>query len=441
MALLYQGKKQPKKSPHFRAQFQAEITDLDYQGFGVTKVNGKTWFVENALPTELVQVSVVEDKRQYGKGITQKILRQSSERQTPKCADYGQCGGCQSQHIPLEMQRSAKQTSLFQRLQKLQPQGIEYMPMMVGEPWQYRRRVRLSLLWNAKQKQLDMGFRQKQSEQIVNITHCDVAVAEINALLPTLQALLSQFSQPKNFGHIELVAADNGVAMLLRYRQNLTETDRTLLKDFAEKSKVNLFLQDDNQVFQLYGEPPYYQINGLKLQFDIRDFIQVNAELNVKMVETALDWLALKDSDHVLDLFCGMGNFTLSLSQRVKSAVGIEGVLPMVEKARANAEQNGCQNVEFFRADLSQSFVDQPWAKGKFNKILLDPPRAGADFALAALCDLQAEKILYVSCNPATLVRDAEILLHSGYEIKKTAMIDMFSHTGHLESITLFVRK
>lgn len=441
MALLYQGKKQPKKSPHFRAQFQAEITDLDYQGFGVTKVNGKTWFVENALPTELVQVSVVEDKRQYGKGITQKILRQSPERQTPKCADYGLCGGCQSQHIPLEMQHSAKQTSLFQRLQKLQPQGIEYMPMMVGEPWQYRRRVRLSLLWNAKQKQLDMGFRQKQSEQIVNITHCDVAVAEINALLPTLQALLSQFSQPKNLGHIELVAADNGVAMLLRYRQNLAETDRTLLKYFAEKSKINLFLQDDNQVFQLYGEPPYYQISGLKLQFDIRDFIQVNAELNVKMVETALDWLALKDSDQVLDLFCGMGNFTLPLSRRVKSAVGIEGVLPMVEKARANAEQNGCQNVEFFRADLSQPFIEQPWAKGKFNKILLDPPRAGADFALAALCDLQAEKILYVSCNPATLVRDAEILLHSGYEIKKTAMIDMFSHTGHLESITLFVRK
>lgn len=444
MALLYQQKKQPQKAPHFGGQnnrFQAEITDLDYQGIGVAKVNGKTWFIENALPTELLEVQVLEEKRQYGKAVARKILRHSTVRQTPKCPDYQQCGGCQSQHIPVQMQRDAKQKSLFQRLQKLQSQQIELMPMLIGESWHYRRRVRLSLIWNTKQKKLEIGFRQKQSEQIVPITECVVAAPAINALLPSLQDLLAQFSQPKNLGHIELVAADNGVAMLLRYRQNLKQTDRTLLQNFAEKLKINLFLQDDEHIFQLSGEPPYYCIGDLQLQFDIRDFIQVNAELNLKMVATALDWLALNNQDNLLDLFCGMGNFTLPLSAKVKSAVGIEGVLQMVEKARANAERNGCKNVQFFQTDLAKSFAEQAWAKATFNKILLDPPRAGADFALNALCDLQAEKILYVSCNPATLVRDAEILLNAGYAIQKTAMIDMFSHTGHLESITLFVRK
>lgn len=443
MALLYQQKKRVKNPPHFSKQasfFEAEILELDYQGLGVAKVKGKTWFVENALPNELVQAQILEDKRQYGKAVTRKILRPAKERLTPKCAYYEQCGGCQSQHIPIKMQREAKQQSLFQRLYKLQPKGITLMPMISGDEWQYRRRIRLSLVWAVADKTLKMGFRRKQSEQIIPIACCEVAVDEINALLPKLQKLLSQFSQPQNLGHIELVVADNGVAMLLRYRQDLKENDRTLLKNFAEKLNINLFLQDDKQIFQLRGETPYYCIGDLRLQFDIRDFIQVNAELNLQMVATALDWLELNKQDNVLDLFCGMGNFTLPLSRYVKSAVGIEGVLPMVEKAKANAARNGCQNVEFFRADLSQSFGDQPWAKEVFNKILLDPPRAGADFALNALCDLQAEKMLYVSCNPATLIRDAEILLNAGYRIDKVAMIDMFSHTGHLESMTLFVR-
>lgn len=437
MVLLYTEKKQPKIIPHF----QADIVDLDHQGFGVAKVQGKTWFVENALPTERVEVKVLEEKRQYGQGVAHKILRHSEHRQVPQCADYSRCGGCQSQHIPVQMQREAKQKSLFQRLQKLQPQGIEFMPMIAGDEWQYRRRIRLSLNWNVKQRKVEMGFRQKHSEQIVPIRACHVAVSEINALLKPLEQLLQQYSQPKLLGHIELVAADNGVGMLLRHRQNLTENDRTLLRHFAEQFHLNLFLQDDNEISLFYGEPLYYELEGLRLSFDIRDFIQVNASLNRQMVQTALDWLELNKEDDVLDLFCGMGNFTLPLSRRVKSAVGIEGVLPMVEKARANAQQNACHNVEFFQADLAQSFRSQAWAARKFNKILLDPPRAGADFALNALCELEAEKVLYVSCNPATLVRDAEILLNAGYEIKKSAMIDMFSHTGHLESITLFEKK
>lgn len=437
MVLLYT----PNKTPKSATTMIADILELDYRGLGVAKINGKAWFVENALPLERVQIRVLEEKRQYGRAVVQKILQPSPTRQIPKCQYYGICGGCRGQHISIESQREAKQNALFRRLAKLQSEAIEYMPMIVGEPWHYRRRLRLSLGFNPKTKTLNIGFRQKASTEIVNITQCEVIDPILNKTLQKLTALLRRFSQPKLLGHIELVAADNTVVLLLRHLQNLSENDRSLLMAFAELENISLFVQDDHKIMHLYGELPYYQVDGLTLWFDVRDFIQVNAELNRTMVKTALDWLDLQPQDHVLDLFCGMGNFTLPLSRRVKSAVGIEGVLEMVHKAQSNAERNRCENVQFYQADLDCSFVDKPWATLPFNKILLDPPRTGAVFALNGLCALQAEKVLYVSCNPATLVRDAEILINSGYCIQKTAMLDMFPHTEHLESITLFEKK
>lgn len=434
MALFYTPQKSAQKTPHLPLLIQ----DLDYQGLGVAKAQGKIWFVENALPQEKVLVRVLQQKANYGHGVAEKILQPSAQRQQPKCEYYQQCGGCQSQHIAIEMQRESKQKALFERLQKLQPQAIEFMPMLAGEPWHYRRRLRLSLRFNPQSKKLDIGFRQKSQSQIVNIQHCAVIAPPLNALLPELIALLQQFSQPKQLGHVELTAADNGIAMLLRYSKNLAEIDRTLLQNFARQHQLMLFVQDDQQIQQWHGAPPEYEILGLKLQFDIRDFIQVNAQLNQQMVATALDWLDLQPSDQVLDLFCGMGNFTLPLSQRVKTAVGIEGVFEMVQKARHNAERNGCANVEFHQGDLDQPFLQQAWAAQRFDKILLDPPRSGAAFAIPALCQLQAQRILYVSCNPATLVRDAQMLLDAGYQLKKVAMIDMFPQTGHLESLSLF---
>ena len=435
MALLYA----PQKKPQTIHTITAEILDLDYQGLGVAKVNGKTWFIENALPGEKVIARVTEEKRQYGLAVAQKWLQKNTQRLTPACGYYKYCGGCQGQHIPLEMQCQAKQNALFSRLSKLQREPIELMPMISGAQWGYRRRIRLSLLWNAKNKCLDMGFRQKNSNQLVAIQQCLVAEPALNNLLPKLTALLSQFSQPKQLGHIELVNADNGIAMLLRYSRELNASDRQRLCHFAQVEGIHLFLQSDNGIERFYGEEPAYQLNdGSRLQFDIRDFIQVNGPLNQQMITTALDWLELQANDRVLDLFCGMGNFTLPLSRLAGVVVGVEGVQEMVIKAEQNAIANHCLNIQFYQTDLSASFVDKPWAREHFNKILLDPPRSGAAFALQALCDLNAEKILYVSCNPATLVRDAEILCNAGYRIQRTAMIDMFPHTAHLESITLF---
>lgn len=264
----------------------------------------------------------------------------------------------------------------------------------------------------------------------------------MNHILPKLTTLFSNWSTPKTLGHIELVKADNGVAMLLRHLGKLTEINRTLLLDLAKSENLTLFVQDDDNIQHLYGSLPYYQLKkDLRLQFDIRDFIQINDALNQRMVETAINWLELKNTDNVLDLFCGMGNFTLPISQLVKNTVGIEGVFAMVEKATNNALLNHCNNVRFYRADLDQPFTSQAWATQHFNKVLLDPPRNGAAFALNALCSLNPEKVLYISCNPATLVRDAEILLKFGYHLSKVAMIDMFPHTAHLESISLFEKE
>ncbi|HDR1844254.1 23S rRNA (uracil(1939)-C(5))-methyltransferase RlmD [Pasteurella multocida] len=431
----------PHQSAPRTTTFVAEILDLDYQGRGVAKVQGKTWFIENALPQEKVEVRIVDEKRHYGHGISCKILTPHPERQSAKCAYYSQCGGCQSQHIPIDMQRQAKQQALFQRLQQLQPQTT-FMPMIVAAPWHYRRRVRLSIRFHPKSKQLAMGLRQRNTQQIVNLQHCDVLEIPLSQLLPKLHLLFSTWSLPKNLGHVELVHADNGIAMLLRHTGNLAQTDRTLLTNFAQQENLMLFVQDDQQITQLHGEAPYYILrDGTKLQFDIRDFIQVNAVVNQKMIDTALEWLELTSNDNVLDLFCGMGNFTLPISRQVNQVVGIEGVGEMVEKAKRNAEQNQCDNVQFYQANLDQPFVQQHWASQHFNKILLDPPRTGAAFALHALCELGAEKILYVSCNPATLVRDTAILLQFNYRLKKVAMIDMFPNTGHLESISLFEKE
>ena len=428
MALLYtQGKPEKVTQP-----FTADILELDYQGLGVAKINGKTWFIENALPQEKVDVRVLEEKRQYGLGTATRILHPSPLRQQPQCHYFSQCGGCQNQHIPIELQRSAKQKALMQRLSRLQSTPIQFMPLLQGDEWGYRRRVRLSIGFDGKGRKLQIGLRRKNSQQIIPIERCVVLEQPLNNLLPKLTALFAQWSMPQQLGHIELVSADNGVAMLLRHVKNIAENDRTLLLNFAERHQLMLFVQEHDAIEHWRGAQPYYGLDdGLQLQFDIRDFIQTNADLNRQMITTALDWLSLHSQDHVLDLFCGMGNFTLPLSRKVKSAVGIEGVSAMVEKARANAERNRCTNVQFYQADL-----DQP-----FNKILLDPPRTGAAFALQALCQLAAEKILYVSCNPATLVRDTEILLNAGYQLDKVAMIDMFPHTGHLESISLYQKK
>lgn len=438
MAIFY-SEKVAKKAVKTTACQSVKIQSLDYQGLGIAKINGKTWFIENALPDEEVTFKIIEEKRQYGRGQAVKILKKSANRTKPSCLLYGQCGGCQMQHISLDLQREAKQNALFQRLQKLQTEKIAFKPMIIGNDKAYRRRAKLSIA--IQNGRLVMGFRLQNSNQIIPLASCEVLETELSKLLPKLQTLLANWKNPKKLGHIELVKADNTITLFLRHLGALSSQDSENLRQFAENENLSLFvMSEENQIDHLYGEPPYYEIQGLKLHFSVRDFIQVNASLNEKMVATALEWLELSTNDRVLDLFCGMGNFTLPIAQQAKSVIGIEGVEPMVEQARANVATSGLKNVEFYQTNLDEPFSDKAWAKEPFNKVLLDPARNGALFCLDHLAALQPERIVYVSCNPATLVRDAEKLLQFGYRLEKVAMIDMFPHTSHLESISLFVK-
>ncbi|MWQ06489.1 23S rRNA (uracil(1939)-C(5))-methyltransferase RlmD [Glaesserella parasuis] len=439
MALFYSDNS-AKKSAKPTALQTFHIQSLDYQGFGVAKVNGKTWFIENALPNEKVEAKIIEDKRQYGRATAVRFLQKSADRQTPFCSIYSQCGGCQMQHIPLALQRETKQQTLFNRLQKLQAEPIRFEPMLVGQGTNYRRRAKLSMA--VQKNTLVVGFRQANTQEIIPLNHCDILEPELNTLLPKLQQLFASWKNKKQLGHIELVQADNGVALLLRHIGELHSQDSDKLQRFVEQENLLLFVMTDkDQISQWRGEVPYYQINGLTLHFSIRDFIQINREMDKQMVNKAIVWLDLQPTDRVLDLFCGMGNFTLPIAPFVEEVVGIEGVEPMVAQAKQNAQTNQINNAKFYQTDLDKPFVDQPWAKAHFNKALLDPARNGAYFALDHLCELQPERIVYVSCNPATLVRDAEKLIAKGYRLSQSAMIDMFPHTAHLESISLFERR
>lgn len=438
MALFF-SEKNAKKRIKPTARLTLQIASLDYQGLGVAKHQGKTYFVENALPNEVVDVQIIEEKARYARAKNLNILQKSDLRQTPFCPHYGECGGCQMQHIPLSMQRESKQQTLFHRLQRLQNAPITQMPMIVGQDHAYRRRARLSIAW--QNGALQIGFRQSASERIVPLEECAVLSPALSTLLLPLQDFFAAW-QPKKLGHIELVEADNGVVMLLRHLGDLSPQDRENLQHFAAKQPLSLYLMNDQGEIELiYGDKPFYFVNGLALHFSVRDFIQVNRELNEKMVSTALQWLDLQPSDRVLDLFCGMGNFTLPIAMHAQNVVGVEGVAEMVIQAKQNAATSGLNNAEFYQTDLDQPFADKPWATLPFNKVLLDPARGGAFFALDHLCDLAPEKIVYVSCNPATLVRDAEKLIARGYRLTQSAIIDMFPHTAHLESISLFERQ
>jgi 23S rRNA (uracil1939-C5)-methyltransferase len=297
------------------------------------------------------------------------------------------------------------------------------------------------MMWDKKSQLLQFGFRRKQSKEIVTVTDCAVLEPSLNELLPELKSLLSVFKKPDQLGHVELVKGDNTSVLVLRHLSPLADKDLTALKEFAQQHQLTLYVMPNaNQLDKVLGEQAYYQEVGVTIPFLPSNFIQVNQQVNQEMVEQALEWLDVQKDDRVLDLFCGLGNFSLPLAKLADKVVGIEGVDEMVEIAKNNALHNKITNVEFYQANLEQEFAGEIWAQQQFNKVLLDPARAGAVGIVDQLASLGAERVVYVSCNPATLARDSQSLLEQGYQLKKLGMLDMFPHTSHLESMALFVK-
>lgn len=412
------------------------VNNLDPFGQGVARHQGKALFISGLLPREQADVVVVEDKKQYARAQVKRRLSDSPQRQAPRCPHFGICGGCQQQHASIDLQQQSKRAALA-RLMKRDVDDI-----IAASPWGYRRRARLSLNYQPKSQQLQMGFRKANASEIVDVVQCPVLAPTLGALLPAVRECLSELKSVRQLGHVELVQADNGPLMVLRHTAALPAADKEKLERFSQSHGLSLYLAPQSEILEhIRGEAPWYTSDGLRLVFSPRDFIQVNDGVNQLMVRTALEWLDIQPQDRVLDLFCGMGNFTLPLAKRAAQVVGVEGVPALVAKGQENAALNGLHNVTFFHENLEEDVTRQAWAKHGFDKVLLDPARAGAAGVMLHIIKLAPRRVVYVSCNPATLARDSDVLLQAGYTIQRLAMLDMFPHTGHLESMVLFEHK
>lgn len=418
-----------------------KIERLANDGRGIAFVEGRTWFVAGALPEEEVEARVLGARSQVVEARVERIFTSSPLRRAEACAHAKQCGGCSLQHLPHGEQLALKQRLLAEQLSRvggLEPQV--WAAPLVGPELAYRRRARIAVRWDAKAKRLEVGFRAASSQDIVAIDACPVLVQPLQPIMSGLAALLRGLDKPQVVGHVELFQG-TASAVLVRHTAPLPEADLARLRSFCAAHQAQLWLQGEGAPQPVDGEQGLgYRLDtwGLELQYRPGDFIQVNAPVNEAMVVQALDWLAPTADERVLDLFCGLGNFALPLARQVREVVAVEGVAAMVERGAQNAAANGLGNLHFHQADLSNPLLDAPWAAEGFSAVLLDPPRDGAWEVVRRLGALGAKRVLYVSCNPATLARDAAELVKQGYRLKRAGILDMFPQTAHVEAMALF---
>ncbi|MEZ9196607.1 23S rRNA (uracil(1939)-C(5))-methyltransferase RlmD [Shewanella sp. 10N.286.54.B9] len=441
MAQFFKAK--PNRSKQLSSKLSLNVTQLDHLGAGIAHHQGKIVFINGALPGETVQVQLTEQKKKFSRAKLLKVETASSERVQPLCAHYEKCGGCDLQHLNVESQRAHKAKALHELVAKFaQTTASQICETISDSPWHYRRRARLATWFDKKTKHISLGFRASSSSDVVEIQSCAVLAKPLSALIPELAFLLNQLSGKKALGHVELTLADNGIFVVLRVTKVLSDKDRLRLGEFGTSHSLNILLQDDDantEHLSGHGLQPFYGFNDsdAELKFSAGNFIQVNASVNQSMVKQAVDWLAPQADERVLDLFCGIGNFSLPLAKSGAEVIGVEGVPAMVEQATINAKGAALDKVSFYHADLSADLSQQPWL-GKVDKMLIDPARAGAYESMLSLKKLKPQALVYVSCNPASLARDSEVILKQGYTLKKIAMVDMFPQTHHLESMALF---
>lgn len=419
-----------------------QIERLSHDGRGIAFLDGRTWFVSGALPGEQVQAQVLAARSKIVEAQTVAVQTASPERITPECQWAGQCGGCTLQHVSHAQQIELKHANLVEQLTREGVMPKAWAEPLVGPVFTYRRRTRVSVRYNVKQKHVQVGFRGLASNDIVEVAACVILVKELQPVFAGLSALFNGFQQPQALGHVELFSGNNN-ALLLRHTQVLHEADLEKLRAYCAEHQVQLWLQgigapqaDQAEQSLSYDLPQF----GLQIAYQPGDFVQVNAQMNEAMIAQALEWLAPQTDERVLDLFCGLGNFALPLAQQVKEVVAVEGVESMLERARHNASIHQLDNVQFFHSDLTQPLHEKEWAKKGFAAALIDPPREGAQVVVERLAKLKVPRILYVSCNPATLARDAALLIGRGYRLQKAGVLDMFAQTGHTEAMALFVK-
>lgn len=428
----------------------AQVHALSHDGRGIATINSKTTFVNGGLPKEKLICKITHSKSTYQEAEALKILQPSPNRIQPECEHFGLCGGCSLQHMDLETQITLKQQTLLDQLKhfgKVTPESL--LPPLSAGSVGYRRKARLGVKFVLKKNKLLVGFREKSSRYLADLSGCTVLHPAIGKRFEELRYLITSLTCYQHIPQIEIAIGDTDVALVFRHLQPLTLDDRTKLIEFGVQHQFHIYLQPnspapiekiwpENSLQRISYTLPDYQLEFL---FHPLDFTQINLEMNRLLVKQAIELLEPKNHEKILDLFCGIGNFTLPLSQFARTVIGVEGSLDMVARAKDNASRNSLLNADFHAANLAEPPATAPWLNSTYDKILLDPPRAGAKEILHHFKKLDAKRIVYISCNPATLARDAGELVHElGYQLKKAGVMNMFPHTSHMEAMAVFER-
>ena len=427
---------------------EADIVDLSHEGMGVARVDGKAVFVADALPGERVVMRRVARHRNFDQAVLESVLVASPDRVPAACPHFGTCGGCALQHLDPAAQLRFKQAQLLENLARLggvEPEGL--LPPLEGPAWGYRRRARLGIKLVPRKGRVLVGFRERSAPYVADLHECRVLAPPAGSLIDPLAELVAGLAIVARVPQAEVAIADDACALVLRVLEPPGEEDLARLRSFEATHRVRLYLQPggvDSVAPLTPGLPPLeYALPefDVRVRFEPTDFIQVNGALNARMVSRAVELLGAGRDDRVLDLFCGLGNFSLPLARGAGHVVGVEGEAGLVARARLNATLNGLANVDFHAANLAADTSAAPWARTPCSRVLLDPPRAGAWEVLPVVARSGAERVVYISCHPGSLARDAGALVREhGYRLVSAGVMDMFPHTTHVEAMAVFER-
>lgn len=440
------GRRRQRRARLPEGTFGARIDDLGHDGRGIARLDGKAVFIHGALPGESVEFRYTGRHSQYDEGRVERVIEAGPDRVEPHCAYFGVCGGCSLQHLAAERQIAYKQDWLLgnlARIGRVEPETV--LPPLTGPHRGYRHKARLGVKYVTAKGRVLVGFRERDKPFVADLRRCEVLHPRVGGLLEALGELIGGLSISRRLPQIEVAVGDTDVALCFRVLDPPDEADRSRLIDFGRMHDIQVWLQPSgpDSVHSLWPESAMlgYRLPAfdLDLRFLPHHFTQVNNTLNRAMVDQAVALLDPRPDERVLDLFCGLGNFTLPLARRAARVIGVEGDAGLVEWAQGNAVHNGIDNAEFRVADLTREITAQDGYGDGFDKLLLDPPRSGALEAIPAVAALRPQRIVYVSCHPATLARDAGLLVHEhGYRLSRAGVMDLFPHTAHVESIAVF---
>ena len=426
----------------------ARISAVTQDGRGIAAISGKKVFVSGALEGEEVRFLRRKSRRNFDEAELLEVLESSGDRIEARCDAFGRCGGCALQHVSEQQQQSIKFQTLkdnLERIGKVTPDA--WLAPVTGPGWHYRRRARLGVKDVPGKGRVLVGFRERHAPFITDMHRCEVLAKPVDGMIDALSTLIGHLSIRTRLPQIEVAVAENAVALVFRVLDPPTEEDSVLLQQFGEANGVRVYLQPDglDSVVLLYPDEPvealYYTLPEFNIRIDFNPvgFVQVNSDINKQMVSRAIELLAPDPDDRVLDLYCGIGNFSLPLARRCREILGVEGDENLVTAAAGNATLNGLENATFRTADLSKIDGSEAWLRGGWDKLLLDPARNGAAEVVQLMPKIGARRIVYVSCHPGTLARDAGSLVNEhGYRLEAAGIIDMFPHTAHAESIAVF---